>query len=147
MAIYRQIEELPTMTLFRILVILMVSFLFACTDNLKGQNLLEQNKGTRTANSQVELIELPVDMNLERETQRAVENGHQPWRLFPEQVACAVLSNRFKDTRFDDCKLESEDKGRAIASARVGKIQYRVYLERLIKTDGIWTATKIEIQK
>ena len=103
---------------------------------------------------QVEVIELPVDFARQRKTQLAFDEGHQPWRTEAKSVACAEIAHLLSEGKVkpelqlpacvDEAKTE-EEATKALVTVQRNNLQYRVYLERLVKTDGIWTARKIEV--
>lgn len=92
-----------------------------------------------------QVIKIPVRIKEEREIQKAVDDGHQPWRLLALDVAYSVLAAHKITVSQKECKLEKEEKVSAVASCNRGRSTYRVLLERLVRTDGIWTAKTIEI--
>jgi hypothetical protein len=114
---------------------------------------LEATEIERVHVSQIEVFEVPFDIARERKAQLAVDEGHQPWRINAESVACAeiaglLLQRNVKPELEWSCLNNVKTEGSA-TKARVtvqrDKVQYRVDLERLIRTDGIWTAKKIEV--
>jgi hypothetical protein len=112
--------------------------------------------------SQKRVIEIPFDINVERETQHSVDEGHQPWRMDAVSVACSKIgallideaAKRIDETakgNLDNClknsSLDRREGDKAIVTVVLNGVQYRVNLERLIKADGIWTPRNIEIAK
>jgi hypothetical protein len=126
-------------------------FLPACADSLRERNApLEANQLIR----QVDVFELPVDITSETKLQLTVDDGHQPWRIEVASAACAeingLLSHSNVETHLElwDCAKSAtteEEATRAIVTIQKDKVQYRVYLERLVRMDGIWTVKKIEV--
>lgn len=90
------------------------------------------------------VVEIPVNLNEEKEIRGSVDQGHQPWRLDAVGVAHVALISINKEIKYEDCKLESAREPDATVIARKGKAIYQVYLKRLVRPDGIWTAIKIE---
>ncbi len=92
-------------------------------------------------------IVISVDLNKEKELQAEVDNGHQPWRLEPIDVAhAALVAGTAKDVKYSDCRLKSQIDSEAIVLCKNKKI-YSVRLKRLIRNNGIWTATEIIIEE
>jgi hypothetical protein len=89
-----------------------------------------------------------VDVNLEEQKrlQSEVDNGHQPWRLEPIDVALASLTDIDKNIKYENCKLGSKTNSKADVICRGAK-HYLVNLKRMIRSDGIWTAVSIEEYK
>ena len=80
--------------------------------------------------------------------------GHQPWRINAEWVACTEIGslllqkNVKPDRDLSEClkMAKTEDQAtKAIVTVQKDETTYRVYLERLVRPDGIWTARKIEV--
>jgi hypothetical protein len=94
-----------------------------------------------------EKITLSVDMEKERRLQTEVDNGHQPWRLEPVDVAYADLISTVKATvPFEKCNLSSESANEAVVQCSETK-NYIIKLKRLVRPKGIWTTTEIRIVK
>jgi hypothetical protein len=89
-------------------------------------------------------IELKIDLTDEKKLQTEVDNGHQPWRLEPIDVAYVALSNIDKNVIYEDCHLIYEKDIEAKVKCKNSK-NYLVYLKKLIRPDGIWTAISIEV--
>ncbi len=90
-------------------------------------------------------IEFKIDLTDEKKLQTEVDNGHQPWRLEPIDVAYASLSNIDKNITYKDCHLIYEKDIEAKVKCKNSK-NYLIYLKRLIRPDGIWTTISIEIE-
>ncbi|MEW6715769.1 MAG: hypothetical protein AB1306_11885 [Nitrospirota bacterium] len=92
-------------------------------------------------------VKLRVDLKEEKELQDAVDKGHQPWRQVPIDVAHAALlaNNIDRSIRYENCELASEADNEAIVKCKDEKT-YRVYLKRLIRPKGIWTAIEVDIK-
>ena len=130
----------------------------ACTDHGqdRGSSTSSREK-QQPQNSRAEVVDLPLDRNLETKTQLAFEEDHQPWRASADWVACSEIGGllRERNTKPDldltEClkntSIQQTENKRAIVDLQMNKIRYRVYLERLVKPDGIWTARKIEVLK
>ncbi len=89
------------------------------------------------------IINLKVDIKTEKKLQKAVDKGHQPWRLDLTEVAQTVVTNRFDEDC--DCHILSETEKNGQVACK-GKRDYVVSLRRLVKPKGIWTAVRIEIR-
>lgn len=146
------------MIVFRLLLLMVaLCVLPACADTSKGQNLPTSVSQEQSAKrpERVKVIEIPLDMNVETETQSSVDEGHQPWRVDAAWVACSEIGALLIDEKtkgnLDNClknsKIEQREGGKAIVSVLLDGVQYRVNLERLIKADGIWTPRNIEITR
>ncbi len=133
------------MSLRKIFFATSLCLLISCTGKSDDSKYTEQ--ATEAVATGVEFIEIPVELKGEEEIQRAVEDGHQPWRLSPADVACASLAARQIKVKLSDCRLDEEDKDKAVASAQTQGTMYRVYLEQLVKPGGIWTARRIEVTR
>jgi hypothetical protein len=90
--------------------------------------------------------DIPVEIEREQDIQRAVDNGHQPWRLKARDVACAFLAARHRNVRLADCVVEREEGAAAIVGGRVEGGQYKVRLARVVRPDGIWTPVAISVE-
>ncbi len=106
--------------------------------------------------SRVEVITPPIDITAE-EIQRSVEEGHQPWRYEASWVACveidSVLEGHQKQKTgldLNNCLRKSElreEDTKAVVAIHTKNKLYKVYLNRFMKPQGIWTPTKIEIRE
>lgn len=76
--------------------------------------------------------------------QKAVDEGHQPWRL--DAISVAAVKLKALDPGIDemDCKMEESTETKATVTCDKGK-RYSVHLERLVRHDGIWTVISVEI--
>ena len=97
-----------------------------------------------------------VDLSSAAKIQKAVDDGHEPWRLDPLSVAevegqndfrisCAM--NKGNKNPCDTYSLETRDKGQAVVTVTRdtqawGKIELRQPIHQ--DTKGIWVVTKIE---
>lgn len=89
-------------------------------------------------------IKLDVNLKEQQQIQAAVDNGHQPWRLSPVDVAHAAISTLDKNVEYDSCRILSETGKEARVECRAGKMYYIIQLKRLVRPNGIWTAVSIE---
>jgi hypothetical protein len=92
------------------------------------------------------VIELKVSLDKERELQAEVDNGHQPWRLNPIDVAVATLLKIDKTIDIENCTLISSTEEDSKVKCD-GTKSYFVNLKRLTKPFGIWTAVSIAISE
>lgn len=97
--------------------------------------------------SQNQTLKPRIDMERLKELQRSVDEGHQPWRLDAASVACSEIA--FPDdskTCFRDSRVEYPSDIEAIVTFAATSNEYVVFLQRLVKPRGIWTATRIDIR-
>ena len=138
-----------------LLTIAVLSLLPSCAGTLGHRTTpLESAQIQQLQIRQVGVIELPVDIARERKTQLAVDEGHQPWRTEAKSVACAEIAYLLSEGKVkpelqvpacvEEAKTE-EVATKALVTVQRNNLQYRVYNERLVKTDGIWTPRKIEV--
>ncbi|MNM78306.1 hypothetical protein D3C81_901990 [compost metagenome] len=95
-------------------------------------------------------IKIPFNLEIEKEAQKSVEEGHSPWKLDPVFVAQVFVSLQVSpegitgDYPIHDKELKiiqsSEKETIVEVNSNKTKIK-KVYLKRLIKQDstGIWT--------
>ncbi|MEE9615297.1 MAG: hypothetical protein V3W31_10185 [Thermodesulfobacteriota bacterium] len=98
-----------------------------------------------TEGRHVREVTLMVDMEEEKRLQRAFDNGGQRWRGDAADVAHAMLLEQGLNVSRDECEVveETEDYCVVRTVADEGEIDVRV--ERRVRPDGIWTATKIKV--
>jgi len=90
-------------------------------------------------------IRIKIDMKSQRQLQREVDDGHQPWRLEPIDVAVASIAvHGHEDVDAERCSLVLQKKAEATVACR-GRSGFVVKLKRLVKPNGIWTAVEIQI--
>ena len=95
-------------------------------------------------------IDVPYDIEVEKNTQKSVDEGHSPWRLDPIFVAQVFVSLQISPEgiageypiRYEDLRIVKNDGIRAIVEVldKSSPVS-RVFLERLVRQDstGIWT--------
>ena len=102
-----------------------------------------------------ETIAPRVDLEKEIQTQRWVDDGHDPWRLNAAYAACSeiagfVLERQKTLLDVDVCLKGHTVRKSSPAEAAIafisGDSEYVVELQRLVKPGGIWTTTRIDIR-
>ncbi|MBI5180722.1 MAG: hypothetical protein HZA05_04890 [Nitrospirae bacterium] len=91
-----------------------------------------------------EKIKLHVVYDNETKLQLSVENGYQIWRLNPIDVAHGALTDSHEMADYNACKIEKMDERHAVVTTNYKETTYKVHLSRVVKPNGIWTATEIE---
>lgn len=91
-----------------------------------------------------EKIKPPTNLDKEKEIQTMVDSGHQPWRMDAVQVATSFLKTLNPEIEMIDCVHEDSYDRYSAVSCEKEKLYY-VLLERLVRKDGIWTVTTVEI--
>lgn len=95
-------------------------------------------------NSYADEINISYNVEQERQLQKEVDKGHQPWRLNPAEVAhIAILVYASDSMSSENCVVSITNN----LENTVHCNNYKVYLKKLFGERGIWTATKIEIIK
>ena len=121
-------------------IITLLVFITGCKrENTTTDVKTEQDKKS------VRTVQLNIDMTEEEKLQKVADEGYQPWRNNPIDVAQAALINAGVDVKLADCKLLSEDADKAVITANDERGDYKIICKRLIKTGGIWTATEVEV--
>ncbi|MBI5844771.1 MAG: hypothetical protein HZB23_08915 [Deltaproteobacteria bacterium] len=91
------------------------------------------------------VVKMTVNIENERQLQKAVNDGHQPWRLAPADVAHAAVLSVNDKASYDNCHLIRQTDKEAWVKCTSQKEDYLVYLKRLVEPKGIWTAVSMEI--
>jgi hypothetical protein len=75
-----------------------------------------------------------------------VDNGHQPWRLNPIDVAYSELALLDNKLVYASCRLLDAKKREAtVLCNNAAEKKYTVQMKKLVKfKNGIWTVLKIE---
>lgn len=124
----------------------MVILCFMITLSKNAESLETQNDNSYGSNiHHKKIIELEVDIEEQRKLQAEVDSGHQPWRLEPVEVAFAGLSNLDKNIYYENCYLITKMNNEAKVKCKGAK-HYIIYLKRMVRPNGIWTAISIEIE-
>ncbi len=89
-------------------------------------------------------LKLHIDYDNESKLQLTVENGYQLWRLNPIDVAHGALTDSREMADYNACKIAQMDEKHALVTTAYKEIKYNVHLARVVKPNGIWTATAIE---
>jgi len=89
------------------------------------------------------IFKLDVKLEEQKRLQSEVDNGHQPWRLEPLDVAFAALTDIDKNIKYENCNLNSKTNSKAEVICK-GTKSYLINLKRMVRSDGIWTAISIE---
>lgn len=89
-------------------------------------------------------LKLQIDYDNESRLQLTVENGYQLWRLNPIDVAHGALTDSHQMAEYNACKIVQMDEKHALVTTSYKNTTYNVHLARLVKPNGIWTATEIE---
>jgi len=131
--------------LIAILVLSLLMTLTACTKENSEQ---KENGDTNFLTEPQEIV--PIELEIVKNNQSQVDNGHSPWQLDPLQVTMTFVSleifpegiNGDFPLKMDDLKLIQNTGSLAIIEVKSGKTSIKkVYLKKLIKQDdsGIWT--------
>ena len=95
-----------------------------------------------------------IDLEKETQTQRWVDDGHDAWRLNAASVACAEIAGFVLERQKQLLDIEACLKGHAVRKSSPteaaiaftsGANEYEIQLQRLVKPDGIWTPTRIDV--
>jgi hypothetical protein len=138
------------------LILLLSLLVWSCGNDSASQMRKATQSGEQNSQySRTEVITLQVDLDREKEMQLSVDKGHQPWRLEADGVACSEIGQLHQDRKqqpdldvrdcLDKRKLEQQGETRAVVTFTTADQEYRVFVERLVKPNGIWTPTKVEI--
>lgn len=90
-------------------------------------------------------LSINYDMAEEKRLQEAVDHGSQAWRKEAVDVAHAALINQGINAKVDECKLTEDHNGHSVVNAKCRDGEFNITLKRLVRPDGIWTATDIEL--
>lgn len=95
-------------------------------------------------------VDVPVNMEVVKNSQQSVDQGHSPWQLDPLQVTMTFVSVQIYPQgvtgefpiKMEDMKIVQQTDSIAVVDVGGDKTPTsRVYLKRLIRQDntGIWT--------
>lgn len=95
-------------------------------------------------------VEVPVNLKIEENSQKSVDEGHSPWRLDPVFVAQVFVSLKIHPEgikgdypiKYEELKILKVNEKETVVEVIASKTPIkRVYLKRLIRQDdtGIWT--------
>lgn len=121
--------------------IVLASLLFLVT--ACGTKSREEGDKGQAAQSE-KIQKFNVDMDTEKRYQDAADKGFQPWKKNAMDVAEECLINTGVGARKGECRILSEDASNAEVFINTKDGNFKVRLKRLVKPDGIWTATEIE---
>jgi hypothetical protein len=115
----------------------LLSLAYACGTKPKEEGKVEAAKAPK-------IQKLNVDMDTEKKYQDAADKGFQPWKKDATEVAKECLINQGVGAPSGDCKIVSDDGKDTVVIVNTKDGNFKVRLKRLVKPDGIWTATEIE---
>ncbi len=117
---------------------------FVAVSGCKGKS---QGKDERAGAEVQKRTKLSInyDMAEEKRLQEAVDHGSQAWRKEAVDVAHAALINQGINAKVEECKLTEDHNAHSVVNARCRDGEFNIMLKRLVKPDGIWTATDIEL--
>lgn len=125
---------------------IILNLIVGYAQNAEGGNISTVQKDAKGITN--ERIKLNIDLDSERKLQTAVDKGHQPWRLEPVDVALAALkANSAADVKYDNCSIIAVTAIDAIVECKTVSQHFAVYLKRLIRKKGIWSAMEIAISE
>lgn len=127
-----------------LLIIIVLTIYFSKNVKSLERQYYSLNEPNATYGKTKKTIDLKVDLDEQKKLQTEVDNGHQPWRLEPVDVAFAALVTIDKNIDYSNCQLNTAKNIEAEVICK-GTKKYRVYLRRMVKPNGIWTATVIEL--
>lgn len=107
-----------------------------------GTKPMEEGKAKAVQSSKIQ--KLNVDMDTEKRYQDAADKGYQPWKRDAVEVAKECLINTGTGASSGECRILSQDTSNAVVRVNTKDGTFKVSLKRLVKPDGIWTATEIE---
>lgn len=95
-------------------------------------------------------IKIPINLEIEKEAQKSVDEGHSPWKLDPVFVAQVFVSLQVSPggitgdypVKDNELKITQSSGAETIVEVNSNKTNIKkVYLKRLIRQDstGIWT--------
>ncbi len=133
-------------TLLAILVFILIPFI-GCTGSgvSEAPEAVANKAAPEESAHDNRVVKLPIDMDEEQRLQKAVDNGGQTWRNDAVEVAHAVLVNQGVNVKPGDCELTAEDGEQAVVKVIGPEHDFKVHVERLVRAEGIWTATEIDI--
>lgn len=107
-----------------------------------GTKPVEEGKVRAVQSSKIQ--KLNVDMDTEKRYQDAADKGYQPWKRDAVEVAKECLINTGTGASSGECQILLQDTSNAVVRVNTKDGTFKVSLKRLVKPDGIWTATEIE---
>ncbi len=103
-------------------------------------------------------IEVKVNLDMEKNSQKSVDEGHSPWKLDPIYTAQVFSSlHQIPEGIIGDYPIEYENLKLIYSNSEFSVVQvddqdtniHMVYLKRLIRQDetGIWTVVGYDLSK
>ncbi len=103
-------------------------------------------------------IEVKINLEVEKNSQKSVDEGHSPWKLDPIHTAQVFSSlHLFPEGIIGDYPIEYENLKLIYSNSEFSVVQvddpdtniHMVYLKRLIRQDetGIWTVVGYDLSK
>ena len=127
-------------------------FLIAITFSVSGcepdknqQGDTSETKSQQKQDEKKKKLKLNVDMEREKKQQEATDLGYKPWKLKVVDVAEECIISKGIGASTGECTVLSENETEAVVRVKTVKEgTFKVFLKRLVKPGGIWTATEVE---
>lgn len=116
--------------------------LYGCKGNTGSKGDSGENASSEAPRK---TMQLNVDLGEEKRLQDAADNGSQAWRKEAVDVAHAALINQGINAKLDECKLTEDHGAHSVVNAKCKDGEFNITLKKLVRPDGIWTATDIEL--
>lgn len=108
---------------------------------------LHAAKNEENQQSEKKVMKLNIDMEHQEKSQLSADQGFQPWRNNPVDVAEeSIIGLGIGSTEGRSAVLSENDSDAEVRVESNSGI-YKVSLKRLVRPDGIWTSTEIEKEK
>ena len=126
--------------------IILTVFMFSISGCESGSREAEKtaDQSVPIEDKKKKVLKINVDMDTQKRLQSSADQGFKPWKNDVVEVAKECIIGGGIGAP-GECKVLSEDDTKAVVRVTTKKEgSFHVTLKRLVKPDGIWTATKIE---
>lgn len=126
---------------------LFISLLFislGCEYETKASKGGEVTIQKEAVNPKNKVMKLNIDMDHQEKAQMSTDQGFQPWRNNPIDVAEESIISLGIGSSEGKSVVLSENQSDAEVRVESNSGTYKVSLKKIVRPDGIWTSTRIE---
>jgi len=125
--------------------VVLILFVFVALAGCKGNSVENSGQGAAVQAPKKTKMSINFDLSEEKRLQQAADHGSQTWRNNAVDVAHAALITQGINAKIDQCVLTEAGDGQSVVNAKCKDGEFNITVKKIVRPDGIWTATDIEL--